>query len=161
SPCSSMSPTSGPPTFPNPRMPTPIVFLASVMASFFLASEKVGFALPAHDDARLTIPYEDHRGPGDAVVVRGHRVPVRAGDRHRENLTEREIRGQLRVTEQQVSLFAVLARDRHRRRPRREHASGHEGLVARAVRDRAQVVAHPAVDGNVGANTGDLLDGAD
>ena len=88
-------------------------------------------------------------------------MAVRARDGHREDVAHRDIGRQLGVADEQVALLAVLARDRGRERARRAGPLGKERLVARAVGDRPQVVAHAAVDRDVRAHAGDRLDRAD
>ena len=65
------------------------------------------------------------------------------------------------VGDEDVALLAVLPDDGAREGARLVDAGGEERLVTGAVEDRARVVAHAAVDRQVGADAGDLLDRPD
>src|SRR3954470_13924417 len=145
---SSSSVWSAPPTVPWPRSPTLNV----------VTSRQVLVGLAAHDRARAAVLAEDHRRPGDRVVVVGHRMPVGAGRRHDEDVAYLRIIKR-DVADQDVARFAMhpgngddlLATE----------PVGDIRLVFRAVEHRPQVVDHPTVDGNVRAHAGNLLDGSD
>ena len=69
--------------------------------------------------------------------------------------------GTQRLADQQVAALAVLAHDADGRVRSASTAAGEEGLVAAAVEHGPGVVAHAAVDGDVGPDARDVLDGAD
>src|SRR3954453_15696029 len=96
--CSSAS--NAAPTVPWPSRPT-----------LYVSAMQVLVGLAPDDDARVAARAEDHRGPRDAVVVAGHRVPVRAGDRRDEQVAGARI-GEPDVAHQHVAGLAVLADDR-------------------------------------------------
>ena len=153
--------TSAVPTLPQPRMPTrtnPSSLLACLHPIHASSRTRSSEILSAHNDPGGAIAHEHHRRALDLVVIRRHRVRVRPGDRRRENVTHRDVGGQVRVAHEQVALLAVLAGDGRDLLARGSDAAREERLVARAVGDRAQVVAHAAVDGDVGAHAGNLLD---
>src|SRR3954469_10005666 len=79
-------------------------------------------ALAAHDRLRGPVLAEDHGRPRDAVVVVGHRVTVRAGRGHRQQVAGARV-FQLDVALQYVARLAVLAGD------------GADGPAAEAVGD--------------------------
>ena len=69
--------------------------------------------------------------------------------------------GHLDVAYEHVARLAELAGERHRLGGRVGHAVGDDGLVGGVVERGADVVAHAAVHGDVLADAGDVLDGAD
>src|SRR3954449_11161224 len=99
---SASSASNAAPTVPWPSRPT-----------LYVSAMQVLVGLAPDDDARVAARAEDHRRPRDAVVVVGHRVPVRAGDRGHEHVTGPRV-GQADVAHQHVAGLAVLADDRAR-----------------------------------------------
>ena len=97
-------------------------------------------------------------------LVFAHRLDEKifalAGDRGAEDVAHGQALGQEGVAHDDVTRFAVLADDRDRAGPLGEHEPGQEGLVPAAVENGARVVAHAAVDRDIGAHPGDLLDRA-
>src|SRR3954464_1761815 len=88
---SASSVSNAAPTVPWPSSPTLNVSGIEVL---------VGLA--PDDDAGVTAGAEDHRRPGDAVVVVGHRVPVGAGDRRHEHVAGPRV-GESHVAHQHVA----------------------------------------------------------
>ena len=128
-------------------------------------AEQVGLGLAAHDHRRDTVADGDHRRARHVVVVAGHAAAVGAGRGDGDQVARRDVGRQPRVAHDDVAALAVLA----------DHAGEHRGGRRLAVRDRAgvvgvvergaDVVAHPAVDRDVGAHRAaverDLLHRAD
>ena len=104
---------------------------------------------------------EHDRRARHLVVVGGHRVPVGAGGRRREQVAGLHPGWEVRVGDEDVALLAVLADDAAAQRPGLVDPGREVRLVAGAVQDGPRVVAHPPVDGDVGADAGDLLDRPD
>src|SRR4051812_17790448 len=143
---SSSSATNADPTVPWPRTPT-----------LKVSAKEVLVGLAAHDQSGVAVTAEDHRRPGHAVVVVGHREAVRAGRGRDHHVTHARM-GQLGVADDNVAGLAVLA-DQMAGRPATE-AVGDVGLVAGAVEHRPQVVRHAAVDRHPGRHVVlDRLDG--
>src|SRR5919202_3325714 len=86
--------------------------------------------LAPDDDSRLAVPAEDHRRPRHAVVVAGHRVPLRPGGRRHQHIA-RLRRVELHVAHDDVARLAVLAGDVTRLTT--AEAVGDLRLIARAV----------------------------
>src|ERR1700761_3483644 len=156
------------PTLPRPSRPMRTGFGPSptstaspvATATSDIAGGEVVEGLAADDDAGLAARAEDHRRGGDAVVVGGHRVAVGAGRRGDEDLAD-DGRREHRVADDHVARLAVHPGDGDERVGLGEDAVGDQGLVAGPVEHRSQVVGHTAVDGEVCADPGDLLDRAD
>src|SRR3954452_24884505 len=81
------------PTVPWPSRPTRAVSL--------IAGEEIVVGLAAHHDARVAVLAEDDRGPKHAVVVRRHRVAVRAGGGGDERVADPR-GGERRVVDEDV-----------------------------------------------------------
>src|SRR5689334_830675 len=143
---SSSSEWNAAPTVPWPRRPTLNVTGGQIL---------VGLA--ADDHARIPVQAEDHRRARDRVVVARHRVAIGAGGRHDEHVPGTRMVEQ-RVGHEDVAGLAVHAHD------------AALGLAAEAVRDirvvsggvehRPRVVGHTAVNRNIRAHAGHLLDRA-
>ena len=71
--------------------------------------------LAAHDDPGVAVAHEHHRRARHEVVVRRHRVAVRAGDRRGEHVADRDVGREVGVADEQVALLAVLAGHASRR----------------------------------------------
>src|SRR6266511_3953975 len=159
--------TSAEPTFPQPSKPTRTVSsrTESVITPVSRlerveAHEILGCFAP--DDApRATVSHEHDRGPGHLVVVGRHRVAVCAGDGHGEEVPHLHAVGKAGVRHHEVALFTVLSGDGAHERARRVDAVRQVSLVPRAVQDRAGVVAHSPVDGDVRQASGDRFHGPD
>src|SRR5699024_512400 len=127
--------------------------------------EEVVLGLRPHDEPGLPVPHGQHARPRHEVVVGGHRPPVRAGGRDGEQVTGGDVVGQQDVTHDDVPALAVLADDAGDDGGRLAAAAGDDGGVLGVVEGGADVVAHPAVDGDVVALAavveGDRFDGAD
>src|SRR4051812_47883386 len=139
------------PTVPWPSSPT-----------LYVSDMQVLEGLAAHHEAGAAGFAEHDGGSGDAVVVVGHRVHVGAGDGGDEDLAGPRL-GQARLADQHVARLAVLA-DHRAGRARRADAVDEIGCVGRVVEHRAQVVRHPAVDGDeahVAVRKVDVLDRLD
>ena len=99
------------------------------------------------------------------VVVGCHRTAVRTRGRHRHQVAGCHVAGQELILDHDVTCFAVLAHDPREDRGRVRATRCESGGIVGIVEGGANVVAHPAVDRDVGpsrtAVEGDLLDGAD
>ena len=126
-----------------------------------VGGEEVVERLAANDETGVTVGTEHDRRTGDLVVVRAHRVAVRAGDRHREQIADPGVDRQLRVERQHVTRLAVLADQARRQATWVVDRTREERLVTGPVEHRPGIVAHSAVDGDVGAHVGDVFDRAD
>src|SRR3954447_20334354 len=133
---SASSSAKAPPTVPDPSRP---------MRNSDVSGMQVLVGLATHRQARLAAAAEHARRGRDAVVVVGHRVPVGTGHRDDEHVAAAGT-GQPRVAHQHVAGLAVLADDLAEIVLAR--AVGERRLVGGAVEHRAQVVGHPAVDGD-------------
>src|SRR3954451_5183010 len=150
------SSAKAPPTVPRPSKPMRTTF----EGSSDIPEDQVLVGLAPHDDAGVAAAAEDHRRARNAVVVARHRVAVRARRRGHQHVADRG-GGEHRVADEDVAGLAVHAGNRRQAVGRRGGAVGDQGFVAGAVEHRSHVVGHAAVDGDVGADAGDLLDGAD
>src|SRR5690606_1233634 len=127
--------------------------------------EEVVDRLASHDLAGLAVADGDDARAGQLVVAAREAAPVRAGDGYREQVAGADVAGQHDVADDDVAALAVLAD--HAREPRRcvGGARGDRGGVDGVVEDRADVVAHAAVDRDVDALAAvvepDGLDGPD
>src|SRR5665647_2479842 len=154
------------PTVPYPRSPMPT--LSTVVPSEVvvrsqrqraLQTQHIVPGLSLDDHACLTAGDHDDGRPRLGVVVVGHAVTVGAGTRGDQDVAGLG-RRDAHVAHQHVAGFAVLAGDGDHIGGRSLGLVGKHRLVARVVEHGAQVVAHAAVDGHVGAHAGDDLDGA-
>ena len=68
-----------------------------------VSSEEVVVRLTTNDEASVTVCREDDRRPGDLVVVRTHRMPIRACDRHGEEVADRDVDRELRLELEDVT----------------------------------------------------------
>src|SRR4029077_2621915 len=143
------------PTVPFPSSPMRM----GLGPSLDIAGRQVLVGLAPDHDPRLAVAAEDHRRPRHAVVVAGHRVTVSAGRGRDQDVADDGV-GEHRVADEDVAGLAVHAGYRDQGVGRGGGAVGDQRLVARAVEHRPHVVRHAAVDGDVGADAGDLLDGA-
>src|SRR5438128_4645644 len=124
-------------------------------------SEKILEGLPADDGVCVPISHQDDGRAWLAVVVRRHRVPVGPGGRDRQEVAALHGGRQHHVPDQDVARFAVHAGDGHQPARLVPGLVGEERRVARLVEGGPDVVAHPAVDRDVGPDPGDLLDDPD
>ena len=137
---------------PHPRPPAP-----AVQASRRTRSSNVSRRMTT----RASPPGRTPPRARDLVVVGTHGVAVGAGHGRRQHVADRDVGRNPGVADQQVARLAVLAHHGHRPGAGRVDRTGQEHLVPAAVQHRPWVVAHPAVDGDVGAHAGDVLDRAD
>src|SRR6201996_7408885 len=136
------------PTLPRPSRPMRTGFGPSptstasplAAATSDIAGGEVVEGLAADDQPGLAVAAEEHRR-GGAAAARGRR--------------------QHRVADDHVAGLAVHPGDGHEGVRLGLGSIGDQRFVARAVEHRPQVVGHAAVDGEVGADPGDLLDRAD
>src|SRR4051812_38615477 len=140
------------PTVPRPSRP--------IRTGSLIPCGQVLVGLAPDDDARVASAAEDHRRPRDGVVIVRHRVTVGPRRRRDEDVADGR-RGEARVANEDVARLAVHAGDRRRRIRRSGGTVSDQRLVAGAVKHRAQVVRHAAVDRDVGAHAGNLLHGPD
>ncbi len=84
-------------------------------------------------------------------------MTVGAGDRGGQDVTDLEIIRHPSVIHQHVAGLTVLANHPDRLWPRRVGGASEKRLVPAAVEHRPGVVAHAAVDGHVGPDSGNLL----
>src|SRR4051812_34068166 len=126
-----------------------------------IQSEQVVFCLASDDDLGAAVAYGDDGRPRHVVVVAGHRAVIRPGRGDRNQVTGREVAGQRDVLDDDVAGLAVLTADRDVRRVSGRNARRERGGVVRVVQRGADVVAHAAVDADVGPQAGELLDRAD
>ena len=87
-------------------------------------------------------------------------MPVGAGDGRAQDVAHGQVGRHLGVAHDDVARLAVLAHHGDGAGPVGVGGPGQERLVAAAVEDGPGVVAHPPVDGHVGAHAGDVLDRA-
>ena len=131
----------------------------------YVGCEQVVQSLAADDDARRPVPHRDHRRPERVVVVGGHGAAVGAGAGDRDQVAGADVAGQELVLDHDVAGLAVLADDPGQDRRCVGAAAGQGARVVGVVEGGADVVAHPAVDGDIGARSAavelDLLDRAD
>src|SRR5256714_6272010 len=157
--------TSAEPTCPQPSRPTRTVSsctgsaITPVSRSTLIEAREIVGRLAPDDDPSLPVAHEHHRRPGHLVVVRRHRVAVRAGHGYCEQVSDADAFGKAGVRHHEVALLAVLTRDRARERATLVDAGGQVRLVAGAVEDGPGVVAHSPIDGDVRPTARDPLDG--
>src|SRR5579859_622028 len=164
--------TSAPPTWPQPsrptrtvapstgpRLPDPAGRSGQPDGRRWLQVEmqEVVVGLPPHDGTPPSVADEHHRQAADLVVVGGHRMSVGARHRCGQDVTDGDVVGDAGVPHDDVTRLAVLAHDRDRHRPGRGGSTRQERLVPAAVEDGARVVAHPAVDAQVGPDAREVL----
>src|SRR5579875_1738192 len=150
--CSTTSSANALPTVPRPSTPirnTGGSRYAAGDGSVDIAAHQVLVALPAHHDTRVAFPAEDHRRPGDAVVVVGHRVAVGARGGGHHDVTGAGT-GQRDVAHDHVTGLAVLAGQVTDVAGGGQHPVGDGRLVPGAVEHRPEVVRHAAVHRNPG-----------
>src|SRR6516164_7221663 len=82
--------------------------LACDFASEDIAGGQVLEALTPHHNASVAVAAEDHRRPGQPVVVAGHRIPVGAGRRRHDHIARPGVVEQ-RFAHDHVARLAVLA----------------------------------------------------
>src|SRR5205823_7922984 len=99
------------------------------------------------DHARLALIEKDHRGPRGLVVVRRRRDAVRTRGRDREDVP-RSCRRQTHRANEQVTGLAVPAGDGDLFGRLLARARGQHGAVLATVDRGADVVTHPAIDGD-------------
>ena len=130
-----------------------------------VGGQQVLDGLTAYDDAGRAAADRHHRRAQGVVVVAGHRPAVGAGAGHGQQVARGDVAGQELVLDQDVAGLAVLAHDAPEHDRGVGGARGQGGGVVGVVQRGADVVAHPAVDRDVGAHRAaverDLLDGAD
>src|SRR5918998_5258937 len=144
---SSSSVANAAPTVPWPRSPT--------RNGSGIPSGEVVEGLAPYDHARVAVAAEHHRRPRKRVVVVGHRVTVGPGGGDHQHVAGPRV-VQRDVAHEDVARLTVHPRDRELLSPPK--AVGDLGLVARPVEHGTQVVGHPAVHGDIGANAGYALD---
>src|SRR5439155_18327744 len=101
-----------------------------------------------------------HRRAGDVVVVAGHAPAVRPGAGHGEKISGRDVGGQEFVLDHYVPGLTMFSHHPGKDRRGGGGAGGHGGAVRGVVEGGTDVVAHPAVDGDVGTDAVDVLDRA-
>src|SRR5690606_29761372 len=129
--------------------------------SAYVQPQQVFFGFPSHQDAGVLLADRDHGGPGHVVVVAGHGVAVGAGGGHCYQVAGTQVGREVEVAHDDVAALAVLADQAGQHRlgvavPRGQHTG-----VLRTVQRGADVVAHTAVDTDIGADPLHVLDCAD
>ena len=114
--------------------------------------EHVGQRLPADDLGRGAVLHRDDRRLEQVVVVARHRPAVGPGGGDGEQVARCDVGGQPEVAHQDVAALAVLADDAAQGRRGVGAAVGQHARVAGVVEGGADVVAHPAVHGDVVAH---------
>src|SRR5699024_10190612 len=106
----------------------------------------------------------EHSRPGDVVVVAGQGAAVGAGGGNGDEVAGGDIGAHVLVPDYDVAGFAVLAHDAHDRRFRARGSVGQGARIVSVVEGGAYIVARPAVNGDIGADSAvgaHLFDGAD
>ena len=157
------------PTTPQPSRATLIGCAACARPAVTArpSAQQVVLGLAAHDQPRRSPPRDrDDRRPRHVVVVAGHRAAVGAGRRRpRSGRPGRRRRAATRRGRRCRRSRSACRRRGPAPARRRERPGGQQAGVVGVVERGADVVAHAAVDGDVGRGSPpssvDLLDGAD